>query len=93
MRSPAVIRLLALVCVLGGCAGSSRLPEPNGLATEPDLLSGSLWFDDSIVSSDLPEHDLLGLDEEMQAFVSDAVGRSRLCGECLLPRVEVRTRP
>lgn len=77
MRWPATIQLLGLACFLGGCTSVSPLPGSEQLTAESELLSGAPWFDRPVTSSDLPEHDLLDLDEDMQAFVTAAVARSR----------------
>jgi Flp pilus assembly protein TadD len=70
--------VLPCVCLaLAGCA--APLPSRQGaeLPGNTELLSGEALFGTRVYASELPDADLRGLDEEMRAFVADAVAGAR----------------
>jgi Tfp pilus assembly protein PilF len=67
------IIVLAVCSLLLGCAGPlSMRPDP-GLPSARELLSGVALFDEAVSPDELPDRDLLGLDQPMRNFVSQAI--------------------
>jgi Flp pilus assembly protein TadD len=65
--------VLAVCSLLLGCAGPlSMRPDP-GLPPARELLSGVALFDEKVSPDELPDRNLLGLDQPMRNFVSQAI--------------------
>ena len=69
---------MALVVMISwlayGCA-ATPIQSIEPLEFEPELLSGQLLFGDAVSMDLAPEHDILGADEAMRAFVGDIAQR------------------
>jgi Flp pilus assembly protein TadD len=65
--------MLVLGLAVAGCAGPLPGRPGANLPGEAELLSGKALFGEPVSASELPDKDLRGLDDEMRAFVQQAV--------------------
>lgn len=72
-RWPAVVAALVLGLAMTGCAAPLPGRPDANLPGEAELLSGEALFDGPVSASELPDKDVRGLDDEMRAFVHQAV--------------------
>jgi tetratricopeptide (TPR) repeat protein len=66
--------VLTLGLWLAGCAGTMPARPGATLHGDAELLSGTALFSTPVTAAELPAADIRGLDDEMRAFVTQAVG-------------------
>ena len=70
---PAVVTVLLLGLAVTGCAAPLPGRPDANLPADAALLSGEALFGKPVSASELPDKDVRGLDDEMRAFVRQAV--------------------
>lgn len=67
------LSVLAVCSLLLGCAGALPMRPDAKLPPVNELLSGEALFDEPVSADELPDRDLVGLDQPMRNFVSQAI--------------------